>query len=613
MHLFQETASPWIGGTASHVPSDPFSDACFDTTQKWIDTCLKEHSYCSGPRNSARLEASRPKRLVNVGTSIKFDDICLEETQATEVPYFALSHCWGTSLHLTTTKSTIEERKRVIPWHSIPKTFQDAIKVTRRLGHQFLWIDSLCIIQDDAQDWEEESAKMGSIYQHAFIVLAATRAPNGDVGCLGNRTTSYRIEGTDMHGTPFQVYAREINTHVAHFWGVPSSIFADADDGARSKWADSTSMMSKHYPLLTRSWCYQESLLATRVLHFEETEMVWECLTCLNCECGAIHDYRNKPSLIPRQIAAGFTKAIEPSEEDEKKWRNLVAGLYHSDISSLNFDEVQKLSETIPSLQFSHVVKEAGNAALLVQQFRRIQEDPQARLFRKWRNIVADYTTRQLTYDLDTLPALSGLASKWQNSQTGKYLAGTWEHDFLAGMLWRAYGEEKPIKDYIAPSWSWASARRAVEWVMAGDEFKWHIQIFEKDISLKGTSIFGQVCHGYITLRGGLIEGKLQSCDQGTAYSDGAIVVESMADRGHYIYLDRYDRGAALVGKTVYCLRLCTDVMTSKGFGGYFERGLVLSRVMAGRETYKRIGFMTMEQPVDVWQDVVTERVITIV
>jgi hypothetical protein len=69
----------------------------------------------------------------------------------------------------------------------LPKTFQDAIEISRRLDIRFLWIDSLCIIQDSKEDWLKESVIMGDIYQHAYCNIAATAAPDGRTGCFLER------------------------------------------------------------------------------------------------------------------------------------------------------------------------------------------------------------------------------------------------------------------------------------------------------------------------------------------------------------------------------------------------------------------------------------------
>jgi Heterokaryon incompatibility protein (HET) len=98
--------------------------------------------------------------------------------------YVTLSHCWGQQKFLTTTKETLPLRTKGIEWDSMPRTFQDAATITRRLGFQYLWIDALCIIQDSEIDWETESAKMGSIYQDSVLTIAASDARDGRGGCF---------------------------------------------------------------------------------------------------------------------------------------------------------------------------------------------------------------------------------------------------------------------------------------------------------------------------------------------------------------------------------------------------------------------------------------------
>jgi hypothetical protein len=312
-----------------------------------MQSCSKSHPHC----NASSAISFLPKRVIAVGCSDQFEDIRLEETTGQQAQYLALSHCWGTSRHLTTEKATLKERKSNISWSDFPKTFQDAIIVTRQLGFDYLWIDSLCIVQDSAEDWQEESAKMGEIYQRAHLVIAATQASDGDSGCFQKRKTSHFIQGLDMDNKPFSLYARETNTHNTHYWGLPANSILDAKDGIMNKMFNQATFLQNHYPLLTRSWCYQERLLATRVLHFEENEMVWECLTCVNCECGAMQDYRNDPVLKSRQLAAGFINDPKPTQQDEQEWRALVSSVYQSAISDLDYEEVQKLSESCDALR----------------------------------------------------------------------------------------------------------------------------------------------------------------------------------------------------------------------------------------------------------------------
>jgi hypothetical protein len=108
--------------------------------------------------------------------------------------YLALSHCWGVSTineRLTTTLATLEIRLKSIPMSLMPANFYDATIITRKLGYRYLWIDSLCIIQDSTEDWETESQNMGNIYMNASLTIAAGAAKDSDGGMLRD---DYRAE-----------------------------------------------------------------------------------------------------------------------------------------------------------------------------------------------------------------------------------------------------------------------------------------------------------------------------------------------------------------------------------------------------------------------------------
>ena len=98
-----------------------------------------------------------------------------------------MSHRWGTAQILCLTRENQDSFLHEIPWESLPSTFKDAVNVTRRLGYAYLWIDSLCILQDTPQDWEEESAIMGDIYRGSVCTVAALDATSSREGFLGLR------------------------------------------------------------------------------------------------------------------------------------------------------------------------------------------------------------------------------------------------------------------------------------------------------------------------------------------------------------------------------------------------------------------------------------------
>jgi hypothetical protein len=136
-------------------------------------------------------------RLLDLQTNTSSDVITLVETADISIKlenldlngfhlpsrYVCLSHCWGGTKnpHLTTS-SYITANRQGIPVGYLPKTFQDAIEMSRALGYRYLRIDSLCIIQDDASDWRFHVTQMVEIYRYADVTLGASSSTDGTGG-----------------------------------------------------------------------------------------------------------------------------------------------------------------------------------------------------------------------------------------------------------------------------------------------------------------------------------------------------------------------------------------------------------------------------------------------
>ncbi|CAG5174570.1 uncharacterized protein ALTATR162_LOCUS7815 [Alternaria atra] len=171
-------------------------------------------------------------------------------------------------VELHTAAERSRQRSSGIPWDELPKTFQEAILVTRELGLNYLWIDSLCIIQDSKADWQLESAEMAGIYQSAFLTLAATSSPDSNGGLWvrsQSNTLTYAKVILRHDGKDYPVYVKERPVH----WPAATETY-----------------VNQTFPLLTQGWVYQERLLSPRFLHFGKDELVWECLEESVCECG---------------------------------------------------------------------------------------------------------------------------------------------------------------------------------------------------------------------------------------------------------------------------------------------------------------------------------------
>ncbi|KAL6407071.1 hypothetical protein AUP68_09897 [Ilyonectria robusta] len=546
------------GGPTRHIAPDPSSDACFDTIKGWINTCKMTHKICTEADSTVQ---SLPKRVIVVGNDSN-DDIHLFEhddsTQRINEPYIALSHCWGLSQHLVSKKSTIDGWKRNIPHNALPPTFQDAVSITRKLGIRYVWIDSLCIVQDDKNDWEIEAAKMASIYDGADLVLAATGSIDGDGGCLFPRTPYITIFGTGPTGKPFETYGRETSDHGMFGWSGSPEI-------SKRSWNPVSGVQGgeeelAHYPLLSRAWCFQERLLATRILHFTKTEAVFDCLTCMECECGALTQHQDDPLVPPRRIIKTGHKYVDGT-----------SSLAHS----------------------------ASPPTAPLPTFRETKDFAQHHEL--WRDLVVQYSQKRITRQTDGLPAVAGLATKWSNNLTGRYLAGIWEWDLLDSLRWipdeKDSGEDP---QYIAPSWSWLSAQRGVTWGLESfDDPTYYVDIdyTRTKCHLSGLNPFGEVRSGYIFLIG---------CIMPVSFSfigDGVFLQKTGHDRKKpFDRPDSLARLRKLATPDLFCLRFCTKESASAGDGDDCAMIVVkadqtdLARqpkdVRESKHVYQRLGFV---------------------
>ncbi|KAF7532425.1 hypothetical protein G7054_g7944 [Neopestalotiopsis clavispora] len=215
--------------------------------------------------------------------------------------------------------------KSEIPWNSLPNTFRDAIEVTRQLGVRYLWIDSLCIIQDDENDWKQESSKMVEVYQNAYLTIYATGGQNDDAG-LWPRVVPKLIEEVmiNYEGKEYKVY------------------FKDAEDNWASHlnwWTDyghEDNRVREISPLITRGWALQERILSSRLLHYGHGELLWQCRESTTCEC-CYHDSEGSSYMHSLGDAAqgfmGIIRGYPSADNIAQNWRLLVEQYSNLDLT----------------------------------------------------------------------------------------------------------------------------------------------------------------------------------------------------------------------------------------------------------------------------------------
>ena len=388
---------------------------------EWLRECVEKHD-CQG-------STALPHRVLDLSQASE-GNISLYVTDGEIEPYAALSHCWGGEVPMKTTTLNYETRQNHIALDDLPPNFKDAIEVTRTLGLQYLWIDALCIIQDDLSDWEVESREMSSIYGDAHLVIGADGAKGAQEGFLRDLPEYNSLHADEMSALVAVVDDEQADVYVS-----------ECPEHYDTCSLLNMAIVSEQYqdvienPLSQRAWAFQEQLLARRMVHFTKEEMVWECRSRYRCECTQFDDFRQRT--------------------------------FRDDYIS-------------------------GDTATMGIQ---------------WYSFVNEVCGRQLTFQTDILPCLSGIAAQMEASMMGRYLAGLWEEDLLLGLTWSYKQLQTRISPQQAPSWSWASleGRSSPYWLLRQE---WgslalkipYAQILDAQCIPQGQNAYGAISQGHIEM-----------------------------------------------------------------------------------------------------------------
>ncbi|KAK3487577.1 uncharacterized protein B0T23DRAFT_322736 [Neurospora hispaniola] len=267
------------------------SNQHFALMRRWLEDCDDQHQ-CK-----PHAKSTVPTRVLDLGAGREHIVRLYRTRPGDSFRYIALSHCWGKDQHFTTTTSNIKDHMNSIPMDKLPKTFQDAIRTTRELGIQYLWIDSICIVQGDHGDFDKEAKKMEYVFSSAYCVLAASSARSQTEGFLNPRKSRTVVNlgrkknDIGVYATPF---SDDFKKHVVNS------------------------------PLSERGWVLQERALARRTIYFTEWQTYWECGHGIRCETLTSMD--NK--LISFLGDPNFPSKLSDGTSDRGEKIRFYEGLY---------------------------------------------------------------------------------------------------------------------------------------------------------------------------------------------------------------------------------------------------------------------------------------------
>ncbi|KAF2871135.1 heterokaryon incompatibility protein-domain-containing protein [Massariosphaeria phaeospora] len=281
------------------------------TLKHWLDVCRTGHDKCKSWALSQSQGRRLPTRVLDVGESSS-DAVKLHVPADSDASnYIALSYCWGPSGNpYVTDRSNVDKHLATgIELGNLPVVLRDAVHLTRRLGMKYLWIDALCILQGDREDWIREASRMGAVYSNALLTISADASSETSTGLFLQRSARHGrsvllpwplTDPGDVHGL--------LNIHIM-------------------PWFRSFGDEMKTSPLAKRGWTFQERALSARILHFGTDMTYWECKeACIgeDVEIGtySVQDgfFHLKTMLLP----AALEEAVAVSKLHDK-WAWLVS------------------------------------------------------------------------------------------------------------------------------------------------------------------------------------------------------------------------------------------------------------------------------------------------
>ncbi|PTB62148.1 HET-domain-containing protein [Trichoderma citrinoviride] len=549
-----------IAYTPTHRNYRPIKDSDAErisVAKEWLADCVASHEAC----NAECQEYEWPRRVLDISQDEMIRLVSIEYPPP-GATYVALSYCWGRrGGNLCTYESNLAQHKKGIPLKSLPQTIRDIVSVCKQLGQQYLWVDALCIIQDDPADKMTQIPMMADIYSGALLVVSAAGTADVLEGCPLGPPELQPIQPKVLElEYPRYLEANPENKGAGKVTVVVERMEHEHCRRLPGHWARETFDQDGVDLLNTiedRAWTFQERFLAKRALYIGKGELSWVCASAVQCECRK--------------------SRLEVKTEDGDRVFNHRYCIGHVSTKRLFSDSNKDLYKT-----FSYL----------------------------WAEVVTTYSARLLTQFTDRVAALEGLSAafsrRWPEVYARKdYAFGCWEPFLRDLLVWQASGEE-PVSENVQrglfPSWAWPSSGRAVSftsWVWYGVDPKSWVEVVRLERGPPADEVFGSG-KGTLTIRAPLIACTAEApvFDDG---SQGDDVVCTALDaklpflRG-YPSLD--DPSQKEEWKTVtHMILLASYPFKPHGSSRPLSFALLCVAPVLGKDEFRRIGMITTVRP----------------
>jgi hypothetical protein len=523
--------------------------------------CSENHAECPDPRPGKPVML--PTRLIEISALGKPESACLRDTSGRKGYYCALSYCWGVNQPFKTTLDRYEEYFRRLPYAQLPRTITDSFQVARSLGLEYIWIDSLCIIQDDQEDVNREIKEMLHVYQNAMVTISVASPSQCGEGFLYKRHKIYKSPDG-----PFRLPIRVDR-------GMMGSVFLSGFTTAWECAMEPKNKTSINY----RGWTLQESALSPRLLLLTNTNMVWKCP----------HGFQPDLRPVPPRAREYHTK----DWSRDARWKLWATKIGY---------------EFMPHPSAIALSQPPGSESLV---------SAGSKVRAGWILLIENYTARELGKETDRLPAISGIAELFAPYLGGRegYRAGLWKESLVLDLGWytpERFFTESRVTDPRVPSWSWAAAKGQVRFP-EGAGLTANARLIECRTKLVSDEApFGAVSEGQLHINGVVVQVWVDVRQTKLRDKEGKLANFDI-DEGRGQWIASHGYGVTVEAR---CLMLATksSLRANETIKQKETFGILLAASESHLGRYRRIGWVDFEiHDSPLWWEKLERTTITIV